>query len=188
MALEAGAGSKIATWDGITNRNDLTGINPPTAFGLYHEPNGGDAIFVGFDAASNHIRYRSKGSSPGIWTTVAPSSGTVATVQMEAFKDVLWITTGSNFLCRYDGISLDPVLSGALGIDAGSQTEALTIARGQDTLLMGYTAGGAMIAEWDGATWTPVKKDLTAQFPGITLLRELKWYRGWVIAGCVHGA
>ncbi len=174
IGLDAGAGvSKLATWDGLGIRDDLTGINVPTCFGSYRVQNGGDAIVVGFGAATNHIRYRPTGASPGTWVTVTPSAGTVASFSMASYKDVLYIADGLTGIWAYDGITLSLVRTPA----SATVVRAVTVFN--NFLYFGYdTASAARVGKYDGSTWTDVEKTI----PGADQLKALAGYRGSLIA------
>lgn len=177
IGVDNGPGaSSISTWDGISIRSELTGINAPTSFGLYRVQNGGDCIVVGFGTATNHIRYRPTGASPGTWTTVVPAAGTVASVAMAAYKDVLYITDGALNLWSYDGTTLTIARVPASG------TAVRAVATFNGLLYFGYdTSAAAIIGKYDGSTWTDVEKNLTTQFTGTSSIRYLAAYRGCLI-------
>lgn len=166
--------SKIATWDGLAVRDDLTGINTPTCFGIYRVQNGGESIVVGFGSATNHIRYRPTGSSPGTWVTVAPGAGTVASFTMAAYKDVLYIASGSTGIWAYDGTTFTLVHSPA----SATIVRAVTVFNG--LLYFGYdtAAPAGVVGKFDGTTWTDVEKVI----PGADQLKALAGYRGSLIA------
>jgi len=177
LALDAGAGaSKISTWDGQAIRNDLTGIDTPTKFGRWR-----DLLVVGFASATNQIRTRVAGSSPGTWTTVTPGAGTVATEQMVSYKDNLYITDAAANVWKYDGTTLAIVRTvvGATmyGIEAY-----------EGFLYYSYqTAGGvARIGRYDGSTFTDNHKDLSAQVATLQTPRRLRRYRGDLYVSVDH--
>lgn len=186
IGLDGGAGaSKIATWDGLAIRDDLTGINPPLAFGAYRIQNGGDAIVVGFASGTNHIRIRGTGTSPGTWTTVTPSAGTVAVGQtnsMVSYKDVLYLADGSTNVWSYNGTTLAVARVPALA------TAVRTVEVFNGLLYFGYeTLTSARIGKYDGTTWTDVEKNLTTQFTTPSSIRSLRGYRNCLLASGVSG-
>jgi len=151
---------KIVTWDGVSWRDDLTGINAVTCFGLYRVTTGGDAIVAGFAAATNHIRYRPTGDSPGSWTTVAPGGGTLDARQMISYKDVLYLADIGGDVWDFDGTTL---------------------------ATFGYeTAAAARLGSYDGSSWTDVEKDFTVQSGQADEVRMLAGYRGHLMVGIIE--
>jgi hypothetical protein len=184
IGLDNGAGaSKIVTWDGLSFRDDITGINAPVCFGLYHAPKAGDTLVVGFAAASNHIRYRVTGDSPGTWTTKAPGAGTIASVSMATFKDKLYIADGTTGIWAFDADAntLTSVRN------PGSATAVRALTTFNNLLYFGYeTATSGIIGKYDGTTWTDVEKNLFTQ-ASCTSIRTLADYRGRLWVGGIKG-
>lgn len=184
IGLDNGAGaSKIATFDGVSVRDDVTAINAPTCFGLYRVTGGGDAIVVGFAAATNAIKYRPTGDSPGSWTNVAPGAGTLSSVAMAPYKDTLYIADDSGEIWTFDGTTLTSAHTPA----TATAVRGITTFNG--FLYFGYeTAAAARIGKYDGSTWTDVEKDLTVAFAGTTSIRSLKAYRNSLYAAAVRSS
>lgn len=184
IGLDNGAGaSKIATYDGVSVRDDLTSINVPTCFGLYRVQGGGDSIVVGFGAATNAIRYRPTGDSPGTWTSVAPGAGTLGALEMASYKDVLYIADGSGEVWSYDGSTL------AVAQTVGSATAVRSVTVFNGLLYYGYeTASAAIIGTFNGSVWTDVHKNLTTQFTGTSSIRSLKAYRNSLYAAGIRSS
>lgn len=183
IGVNLGAGaSKIYTWDGKSMRDEGILINSPTAFGIYRIQGGGDAIVVGFAAASNQVRIRPAGPSPGTWTTITPGAGTVASHAMRSFKDVLYITDGTANVWSLSGTTLSIVRSPA------SATAVYGLEATNEYLYYGWeTASAAFIGRTaDGASWTDSHKAMTTQFSGTSSIRSLAWYRGYLLAGGIR--
>lgn len=180
VGLDAGAGaSKISAWDGLSVRDDLTGINVPTGFGLWRE-----TIIVGFAAATNLIKYRTVGAPPGTWTNVAPGAGTVAMVSRGvSYKDIFYFPDGSTSIWSYDGTTLS-----AAKTIAGATFRCIAVFNG--FLYAGYETAtpDARLAKFDGSSWTDVDKNFTTQFAGTTSVRTLEAYRGSLYAGCIQSS
>jgi hypothetical protein len=180
VALDAGAGaSKIATWDGLSIRDDLTAINVPTGFGLWRE-----TLICGFGSATNLIKVRAVGDSPGTWTNVAPGAGTVAMVSRGvSYKDKFYFPDGSTNVWSYDGTTLT-----AAHTIAGATTRCIATFNG--LLYVGYDEGtpSARLAKFDGSTWTDVDKNFTTQLSGTSSIRTLEGYRGSLYAGCIRSS
>lgn len=185
IGLDGGAGaSKIMTWDGVSLRQDVAAINPPTCAALYHAPNGGDALFVGFGPATNLLKYRVTGSSPGTWANVAPGAGTLGANEMLAVGDKLFIAStnaGAGAIWRYDGVTL-----ASHHVPAGA-TACRTLTRNASVLYFGYdTATAAIIGSYDLTTYTDVVNSLTASFALVSTLKSLRYYRGFLYAGATR--
>jgi hypothetical protein len=180
MACVQGVGtSKVISWDGLTERDDVASINAPTGFGLYRE-----SLIMGFAGAPNEIHIRAVGDSPGTWTTVAPGAGTAAFKRGISYKDVFYFTTGAEDLFSYNGSVLTRIPIATSGIAAGSITEGIAVFNGY--LYVSYTAAGnARIARFDGTTWAAIHKNLTTQFGAdLDSLGPMVEYRGnLIVAG-----
>lgn len=174
IGLDAGAGaSKVVTWDGISIRDDKTGIDAPTCFAKYRVQNGGDALVMG-TATGNALYIRPAGASPGTWSSL----GTVAAVEMLSFRDVLYIATDGASLYSWDGATL------AVARSPAGCTAMRCLAEFNNTLYFGYqTATSAIIGKLTSAgAYTDIEKDLTTQFAN-SIIRVLASYRGFLIAG-----
>lgn len=174
IGLDGGNGaSKIVTYDGVSFRDDVTAIDPPTCFALYRVQNGGDAIVVGTENA-NTLAIRPTGETAGMWSSI----GTVAATEMLSFRDVLYIATSGASLYQWNGSALSVARSpaGAVALRC--------LAEFNNTLYFGYeTASAAIIGkQTSGGTYTDVEKNLTTQFTGASSLRSLAAYRGFLIA------
>ena len=182
IGLDNGIGaSKIVTWDGVSWREDLLTIDPVTCFGLYRVTTGGDAIVAGFAGATNHIRYRPTGDSPGSWTIVAPGAGTLDARNMISYKDVLYLSDLNGDIWDFDGTTLASAHSPA------SSTACKAVTTFNGNLLFGYTtAAAARLGSYDGSSWTDVEKDFTVQAAEATDIRTLAGYRGLLMAGIIE--
>lgn len=173
IGLDNGAGaSKVVTYDGISYRDDITGIDPPTCFALYRVQNGGDALVMG-TSNGNTLRIRATGDSPATWTSL----GTVAATEMLAYRDVLYIATETADIYSWNGTSL------AVARTPASATTTRCLALFNGSLYFGYeTATAAIVGKLNSSgSWTDVEKNLTTEFTGTTQIRALAAYRGHLI-------
>jgi hypothetical protein len=188
-AVGLGVGtSKIVAWDGITESIDVAAINAPVAFGTYRE-----SLIAGFAGAPNSIMVRPVGDPGASWATVAPGGGTAAMRGpgcAATYQDVFWFATGADTLYKFDGTTLTLVPAATTGIAAGSLTHSCCVFNGY--LFVSYTSPTAhvCIARFDGSTWVPIHKDITAQLAWATQARGLVEYRGdlWMGATGTGGA
>lgn len=178
MSVDNGAASKVATYDGTTLYDDLTGIRPPTCFFVWR-----DKLIAGFAAVANSIRVRDEGDSPGTWATVAPGAGTIDAVAGVSYRDAAYLIDGSTVnVWKYDGTTL--AISHALPV--GSVLKDIAVFDGN--LFVAYTnTAHAKIAKFDGSTWTDIEKDLTAQDATITDIGTIEGYRDSLWAGVFKG-
>lgn len=182
IACEQGVGtSKVISWDGKTERDDVTGINAPTGFGLYRE-----TLIMGYGGAPNRIDIRQVGDSPGTWTNVAPGAGTAAFKKGTSYKDLFYFTTGGEDLFSYNGTALTRITPGTTGIAAGSVTFGIATFNG--FLYVAYTTATniARLAKFNGTVWTAIEKDFTSQFATVTAARPMALYRGNLVVGAVQ--
>lgn len=180
VGLDGGAGaSKVSMFDGRTESDDLTAINAPLGFGLYRE-----SLILGYGGAPNHIRVRPVGAPGTAWATVAPGAGTVRLKNGVSYKDVFYMTTGAEDVYKYDGTTLTRIPILTTGIAAASVTDGIAVLNGY--LYISYTTATnhAVVAKFDGATWTAVEKDLTTQF-GVTtrIAGPMREYKGSLAVG-----
>lgn len=181
IGIDAGAGtSKIITFDGITLRDDKTAIDPPTCFGIFHVPNGGDALFVGFGSATNHIRYRPEGDGVS-WTTVTPGAGTLDALDMLDVGGELYIASGNGAVWSYNGAAL------ALYHTPASATAVVSLTEWRNVLFVLYsTLTATRVAKQQGGVWTDVVKDLTADFPLVASPTSIRMYRECLYAAAAR--
>lgn len=180
VGLDAGAGaSKIGTWDGLTARDDLTMVDPPTASGKFR-----DLFVVGFDEASDEIRIR---ANDGTWSTLAPTAGgTIQSFRMRSYKDILYIAPGvgaadSDSLWSFDETNL-VIAHTIAGATIYSVEEDGTY------LYVGYMSATnkPTIARYDGSSWTDVHKDLSTLYSptyDVRTVEDMRWHRGFLYAG-----
>lgn len=175
IGLDGGAGaSKVVTYDGISFRDDVTGIDPPTCFADYRVQNGGDAIVMG-TSTGNNIYIRPAGDSPGTWTSI----GTAASVDMISYKDVLYIATGGANVSSWNGTTLTAAARSPAGATAVLSVEVFN-----GLLYFSYeTASAAIIGKYDGSSWTDAEKNITTQFSGTTSVRTIASYCGFLVGG-----
>lgn len=184
VAAAQGVGtSRVISWDGRTSRDDVTGINVPTGFGLYRE-----SLIMGYNGAPNRIDVRAKGASPGTWTNFAPGAGTAAFLRGVSYRDVFYFTTGGEDLFSFDGAVVTRIPIGTTGIAAGSVTYGIAVFN--SLLYVAYAGGGqGRLLSYNGAAWTPIHKNMTTQFAGVSALRDLVAYRGnLVVSGIQSGS
>lgn len=179
--------SKIVAWNGISARDDLTGIRPPLAFGIWR-----DKLVAGFDATAGNIRYRDKGSVPGTWTTVALAGFRCATqgnVMQEA-RQYLFIASGIGDIYRFDGAALTVVRSIAAAAADGKGVTALTLHKG--LLYYGWNTPSAAYASRIGRhdpdstaanEWIDTYKDITTEIANFIELQSMQSYRGQIYCG-----
>lgn len=102
--LTAPGSSKIVVYDGLAITDDLTGVRPPIAMGIWR-----DKLVVGFDATAANIRVRNAGGVPGTWNIFAGPAGYVTAAfgnAMQEFRQYLYIASGTDELFRFDGAAL----------------------------------------------------------------------------------
>lgn len=180
IGLDNGAGaSKVVTYDGISFRDDVTGIDAPTCFALYRIQNGGDALVMG-TSTTNTLYIRSTGDSPATWTSL----GTVAAKEMLAYRDVLYIATETADIYSWNGTTL------AVARTPASATTTRCFALFNGYLYFGYeTATAAIVGKLDSSgSWTDVEKNLTTQFANTAQIRSLTSYRGFLIGSGLETA
>lgn len=169
--------SKIVVWDGSGFTDDITGINPPLAFGLWM-----DKLVCGFDAAAGHIRYRDIGSSPGTWHTVSSGGfgmagvGGVSSNSMQAKGSILYIAGGGQDIWKLYYVGAVATLSVARNVASAKATDGVTCLTLHNNLLYyGWNrdVGGewyAMIGRHDSEStganeWRDSYKELTLNDP-----------------------
>lgn len=169
-AAASGVGtSAIFTFDGVTLTNVLTGINVVKGFGIYNE-----TCVAIFDGTPNSIRVR---SSAGVWSApIAPGAGTVKIVgsNTTSYRNLLYIPNSDEDLFSFDGTTLTRIPVATTGVDAGGHimsTAKMNDSSGTPILYFVWhnaALTNAWIGSFDGTTWTPKLKDLTAQasYPG----------------------
>jgi hypothetical protein len=175
IGLDAGAGaSKIVTWDGLAFRDDLTGIDPPSAFTKWR-----NKLVVGFSTNPSGIRVRDEGDSPGTWAALV--AGALASVAMTSYKDNVYITDGAADVWRYDGTTLASVRT-----IAGATIRGLTTYNDGSAIYLfyGYQSSGnaAIIGRFDGSSYVDVHYNITTTYPGARLPRVLLDYSGAIMA------
>ena len=169
-AAASGVGtSAIFTFDGVTLTNVLGTINVVKGFGVYNE-----TCVAIFDGTPNSIRVR---SSAGVWSApIAPGAGTVKIVgsNTTSYRNNLYIPNSDEDLFSFDGTTLTRIPIATTLIDAGGHimgTEKMNDSAGNPVLYFVWhnaALTNVWIGSFDGTTWTPKLKDLTAQanYPG----------------------
>lgn len=174
VALDGGGAGlgKIVTWDGKTLRDDITGIDAVTSFGLWR-----DNLVAGFGGATAHIRIR---DTQGNWTTVA-AAGFACNASANAitsFKDTIVIASGATKLWTSDGATLTNVHT--IG---GATIQCVENAFG--FLYYGYGPQAKIGQSPDLVAFTDVHKNLFAQasVAGATDVRAMILFRDHLAAG-----
>jgi hypothetical protein len=106
------------------------------------------------------------------------------------YKDVFWFATGAETLYKFDGTTLTLVPAATSGIAAGSLTHSCCVFNGYLFVSYKTPTSHVCIARFDGTTWVPVHKDITAQVATVNQARSLVEYREdlWVAADTTSGA
>lgn len=205
-AAASGVGtSAIFTFDGVTLQNELAAINVVKGFGLYNE-----LAAAIFDGTPNSIRVR---SAIGVWgAPIAPGAGTVKIVgsNCSSYRNKLWIPNADEDLFALDEtMTLTRFPVGTTGVDAGAHIMGTAVMSDENNVQMLYflwhntAETDVYIGRFDGTTWTPKLKNLTAQasypgfqnqFPGNTyptlfvpgISRCLRQYRGSLVAAAIE--
>lgn len=184
-ALANGATSAIFKFDGTTFSSDLAAINPVVGFFRYRDMCG--AVFNG---TPNSIRVR---TAAGVWgAAIPPSAGTVKVVGPDncaSYKDKAYIPDGDTDIFSFDQTStLTRIPIATNLIDAGGHIMAVTTAFGYLYYVWHNLALDAVfIGRFDGTTWTPKHKSLTAQGGWSKTPRQarvMKPYAGSLVVGC----
>jgi hypothetical protein len=159
--------SKIVTYDGTSFKDDLTGIGSPVVLKPFR-----NLLVAGFLSGANAIQYRTTGSSPGTWTSVAPGAGTIQSYQMQSYKDILYITTAP---APFGGVGDGNIWSwtgpgGALAVAhniAGTPlTKGLTVFNKLLYFAYETNISTGIVGKYDGTTWTDVERNVTADAGG----------------------
>ena len=182
------AASKIAVWDGLSVQDDLTGVRPPLAFGIFQSK-----LVAGFDATAANIRVRDAGAVPGVWTTFGLAGFLCATQQncMAEERQYLYIASGNNLIHRFDGaaLTLQRTIAGC-AVD-GKGCTSLAFHKG--LLYYGWnTPAGApgyssRIGRHDpdstATEWVDTYKDVTADQANFIELSSMASYRRQIVVG-----
>lgn len=169
------AASKIVRWDGVTFRDDKTGIDPPSCIKLFRNT----TLVVSTSNAAGGILLR---DSAGAWTAVAGAFGNVQVVMAE-YRDNLYLTEDGPDLWKFDGTTL--------AIDRTILTARINgLAAGFGYLYYGHDRSAALkdatLGRLDSAgAYTDVHKNIAAQagFAWADLVKRISFYRGALIIG-----
>lgn len=168
--------SKVVRYDGVTFRDDDTGIDSPISMSLFRD----EMLVVGI--ATSGLRVRTEA---GVWSTVA---GAVAPTKQESYRDLLYLVDDTASIYTFDGAAIASVHT-----IAGARIAGLAVF--DELLYFGYgtAAFHAIVGTLDKAgTYTDVHKDITAQDPGdgnfnqAQRVSQLAFYRGGLIAGVAN--
>lgn len=176
--------SKIASWDGLTIRDELTGVGVSYAAETFR----GIKLVVGFDTTAGHVRYR---DLAGTWTTLALAGyeTSVSGNAMKEHRDGISIAGGKTNLYRYTEPAGVPTLAVHRNIAAaaadGNGITVVTVHNGM--LWYGWNAPAATylsrLGRWDadnagGATeFIDTYYDISASVPNFKGLFGLESYR-----------
>lgn len=175
--------SKIVTYDGLTFRDDLTGVRPCYSFGFWR-----NQLIAGFDATAAHIRTRVPGSSPGTWTTVALAGFLTSPDLGNAMQEVgpyTYIASGAAKLFKYDGTSLTLERTIAGCSTAGLGLVSLTLHNGLLYYGWNTVANNSQLGRHDPDStsaneYIDTYKDITSELPNFNFLRTIASYRGQI--------
>jgi hypothetical protein len=167
--------SAIFKYDGVTFTLELGGINPVTGFANFRE-----LLVAGHNGVtSNLIRVR---TSAGVWSTVAPGSGTVALIghSSKSYKDHLYIPFGPSIF-DFNGTTLTEIPFATNGMTATASCSCVEVAFGY-LYFSWWDSTGVKVGRFDGTTWIGTNKNLTSQFTLIAgETRTLRLYRGSLV-------
>jgi len=173
-------------WDGLSVQDDITGIRPPLAFGLFQAK-----LVAGFDATAANIRVRDAGAVPGTWNTFSLAGFLTATQQncMVEERQYLYIASGNNLIHRFDGaaITLQRTIAGC-AVD-GKGCTALALHNG--LLYYGWNTPSAAYASRIGRhdpdssanEWVDTYKDVTTDQANFKELSSMASYRRQIVVG-----
>lgn len=183
--LAAPASSKIMVWDGMGLVDDITGIRPPLAFGIWR-----NKLVAGFDATAAHIRVRDPGAAPGAWVTVA-LAGFLCAAQGNAMVEVgpyLYIASGTDLLHRFDGTNLSLVRTIATCAVDGNGCTSLVLHK--DVLYYGWNVAATYVAKLgrhdpgsSATEWVDTYKTLTTDVATFQRVSSLASYRNRIYCG-----
>lgn len=160
--------SAIFIWDGSTFQKDLGGIVCPTSMVPFR-----DKLAIGFPSSENKIKLRPAGAVGTAYTDIA-GLGAMGTTDMASHQDNLYGATGSTKIWKCDGttITLHHTIAGATIRSVASLGGFLWFSYKSST-------PHAIVGRWnEGASFTDVAKDLTAQNPlALDVGAQLRPYR-----------
>lgn len=180
------ASSKIAAFNGLSAKDDLTAVRPPRNFGIWQ-----NKLVATFDSTAANIQTRGIGSSPGTWTAVglAGFQGATQGDSLQEYGAKLWIASGLDKIYSFDGtvLTLERTIAGCA--TDGNGCVALSLHRGM--LFYGWNGPGAAYAAKLGkmdldstaSQWIDTYKDLTADQANFKQVSSLISYRKQIYAG-----
>lgn len=171
--------SKIVSWDGSSFSDDLTGIDPPLAFGRWH-----DKLIVGFSSATAAIKYRDMGDSPGTWTNVALAGFGCSTSQNAIVEDIdgTYIADGISKIFKFNGTVLSLVRT------VGSCASLRTLCMHDNILHYGWNSTvtfashlGRRDVDSSSLEYVDDYKNLTTDVAGFKNLVSMESYRSQIV-------
>lgn len=198
---DSGVGtSAIFSFDGVTLINELSAINVVRGFGIYR-----DMAVAIFDGTPNSIRIR---TAAGVWgAAVLPSAGTVKIIGSNtvSFRDKLNIPNADEDIFQLDqALTLTRIPRATNGVDAGAHIMGVDVLENVMYYVWHNSAlTNVWIGKFDGTTWTPKFKDLTAQavYPALAqddlaslhttgyvpgIARCIRQYRGSLVVAAIQ--
>lgn len=183
--LAAIGSSKIVAFNDTSVIDDITGIRPALAFGLFQ-----NKLVAGFDATAGNIQVRDEGDAPGTWTAHALAGFQCATMGnvMAEVGPYIFIASGKTKIHKFDGTNLTDAHTVASADTTGSGISALALHRG--LLYYGWntlTTLAAHIGRHDpdssATEWVDDYKSVTGGEPYFIRLSSLMSYRGQLWMG-----
>ena len=166
--------SAVYKYDGVTFTLSIGGINPITGFATFRE-----LLVAGHNGTTNLLRILNEA---GVWSTVAPGSGTVRLVGNSAasYKDNLYVPNTATSIYIYNGTTLTEIAFGTTGMSATAACSAVDVAYGY-LYFSWWDATGVFVGRYDGTTWSATHKNLTTQFSLVSgETQTLIFYRGCI--------
>lgn len=162
---DVGGDDRVYSYDGVTVAAELSAAGPlGQGTCLYR-----DLMVFGY-TTTNKITYR---TADGTYTDVVPGAGTLPDpIAMLSWQDNVYIVGSTTSIWLFTGTAVSSVRTIATAVNFKGLAEL----RGQ--LFFAYNeAASARIGKYDGANWTNVEKNLTAQFSNVPELGGMVSYR-----------
>lgn len=182
---------KIAVWDGVEMKDDLTTVNAPSALGIWQ-----DKLVASFYAG--YIRVRDAGVTvPGTWTnyTIAGFTSSLFGNAMAEYRQYLYIAGGGDKIYRFDGaaVVVANTIPDCYNIDYSSTLGVTGLVLHKGVLYYCWNGdpdavNSSFLGRHDldstATPWTDQYKPLTAEIPNFLMATAIASYRGQLyIAG-----